>query len=143
MRGPNRVLCTWMATLNQHLNLYIFHLFQVLTIWEGTTNILSLDVLRAVGKTGGGVLRTLHADIQRKLKAGEKRPELSEACSKISTATSEILQFAASTDQRTLEVAARDFAYGIARTYMGKIYRLLLVKFIVHVDNYEDLDVAR
>lgn len=28
---------------------------QVLSIWEGTTNVLALDVLRAIAKTNGGV----------------------------------------------------------------------------------------
>jgi alkylation response protein AidB-like acyl-CoA dehydrogenase len=36
---------------------------QVLPIWEGTTNVLSLDVLRALKRTGG--LGPIHAEIQR------------------------------------------------------------------------------
>src|SRR6185436_4191957 len=34
---------------------------QVLPIWEGTTNVLSLDTLRALGK--GGALEALHAEL--------------------------------------------------------------------------------
>jgi hypothetical protein len=36
---------------------------QVLPIWEGTTNVLSLDTLRALGK--GGTLEALGAEIER------------------------------------------------------------------------------
>jgi hypothetical protein len=36
---------------------------QVLPIWEGTTNVLSLDTLRALGK--GGALEALGAEIER------------------------------------------------------------------------------
>lgn len=32
-----------------------YYIIQVLPIWEGTTNILSLDVLRALQKTNGEV----------------------------------------------------------------------------------------
>jgi len=38
---------------------------QVLPIWEGTTNVLSLDTLRALGK--GGALEALHGELERKL----------------------------------------------------------------------------
>jgi alkylation response protein AidB-like acyl-CoA dehydrogenase len=38
---------------------------QVLPIWEGTTNVLSLDMLRALGK--GGALEALHGDLERSL----------------------------------------------------------------------------
>jgi alkylation response protein AidB-like acyl-CoA dehydrogenase len=36
---------------------------QVLPIWEGTTNVLSLDTLRALGK--GGALEALHGEVER------------------------------------------------------------------------------
>jgi len=38
---------------------------QVLPIWEGTTNVLSLDTLRALGK--GGALEALHTELERSL----------------------------------------------------------------------------
>jgi alkylation response protein AidB-like acyl-CoA dehydrogenase len=40
---------------------------QVLPIWEGTTNVLSLDTLRAIGK--GGALEALEAELERSLAA--------------------------------------------------------------------------
>ncbi|HSS01475.1 MAG TPA: acyl-CoA dehydrogenase family protein [Kofleriaceae bacterium] len=38
---------------------------QVLPIWEGTTNVLSLDTLRGLGK--GGALEALHGELERNL----------------------------------------------------------------------------
>lgn len=46
---------------------------QVLPIWEGTTNVLSLDTLRALGQTGG--FEAVHAEIQESL-AAVRAPEL-------------------------------------------------------------------
>ncbi|CAG2215212.1 Acyl-CoA dehydrogenase family member 11 [Mytilus edulis] len=40
---------------------------QVLTIWEGTTNILSLDVLRCISKSNGQALISLQNDVDNKL----------------------------------------------------------------------------
>ncbi|HEX3761053.1 MAG TPA: acyl-CoA dehydrogenase family protein [Kofleriaceae bacterium] len=40
---------------------------QVLPIWEGTTNVLSLDTLRALGK--GGAFEAIHAELERNLGA--------------------------------------------------------------------------
>ncbi|HEU4733570.1 MAG TPA: acyl-CoA dehydrogenase family protein [Kofleriaceae bacterium] len=45
----------------------------VLPIWEGTTNVLSLDTLRALGK--GGAVEALEAELQRSL-AGVRDPGL-------------------------------------------------------------------
>ncbi|CAL4175553.1 unnamed protein product, partial [Meganyctiphanes norvegica] len=36
---------------------------QVLPIWEGTSNIMSLDVLRSILKTNGAVLAALYQDV--------------------------------------------------------------------------------
>lgn len=40
---------------------------QVLPIWEGTTNVLSLDTLRALGK--GGALEAIHTELEQSLAA--------------------------------------------------------------------------
>ena len=41
----------------------------MLPIWEGTTNVLSLDTLRALAKEGA--LEALHADVERRLAAAK------------------------------------------------------------------------
>lgn len=46
---------------------FLSKISQVLSIWEGTTNILSLDVLRCVARSSGIVLRAYftHTKVQR------------------------------------------------------------------------------
>lgn len=43
-------------------------LSQVLSIWEGTTNVLSLDVLRCVARSSGMVLHAYftHTEVHRR-----------------------------------------------------------------------------
>ncbi|XP_013397159.1 acyl-CoA dehydrogenase family member 11 [Lingula anatina] len=93
---------------------------QIMPIWEGTTNILSLDVLRAIMKTEGRVLKAFYDAVQDKVSAASKREELSQCCENIQKAADEILKFAKnSTD--SIDVAARDFAFSLAKTYIGAL----------------------
>lgn len=96
-------------------------LLKVLPIWEGTTNILSLDVLRALSKSGGRALQTFHKDIEDRLFAISKRypQELEEAFEKVRSSAQHITRFAAE-NRDILEPAAREFAYSLALTYMGE-----------------------
>ena len=54
---------------------------KVLSIWEGTTNILSLDVLRSIQKTKGDSLAILLKQIHIICENGKKMSALSDACS--------------------------------------------------------------
>lgn len=98
---------------------------QVLPIWEGTTNVLSLDVLRALQKSQGQVFQAFLADIDRRLaSSAEKKPELQEAWQAVTAATSALRQFTASaTNEGSLlwEMAARDYSYSMAKTYIGAL----------------------
>jgi hypothetical protein len=59
---------------------HVFETFQVLPIWEGTTNILSLDVLRAIGKSKGQVMLALHQNLTSRLQSSvEAKPQLAPA----------------------------------------------------------------
>ena len=102
--------------------------FQVLTIWEGTTNILSLDVLRAIAKSEGKALQSFHEDVEAKLASTADRGDLKTATGKVRQASGAILQFAGE-NTSCLEFAARDFAYSLSRTYMGNkiVFFLALV----------------
>ncbi len=65
---------------------------QVTPIWEGTTNILSLDVLRAILKSKGEVLVALQRDLGSRLTAiASAVPELSEHVEKLRLLLREIL----------------------------------------------------
>lgn len=88
---------------------------QVLSIWEGTTNVLSLDTLRAIGQAGGfGAWRDA---LQREL-AGLPRDAGSEAEDLRRVADRAADWFArASGDRDRLESGARGFALTLARAY--------------------------
>jgi hypothetical protein len=90
---------------------------QVLPIWEGTTNVLALDTLRAVGD-GGDALVPLQT-LVTSLFASVHDPVLRELAD---TATSALahaeswLREAQATDRSNLEAGARRFALTLGRT---------------------------
>jgi hypothetical protein len=89
---------------------------QVLSIWEGTTNILSLDALRAMERSD--VLDEWSSDVRRRL-AAVKLAGLSTCTEKTSSAVKRIEQYAARAEKAGAEfqqAGARGFAFAIART---------------------------
>ncbi|XP_076838590.1 acyl-CoA dehydrogenase family member 11 isoform X2 [Brachyhypopomus gauderio] len=93
---------------------------QVLSIWEGTTNVLSLDVLRSISKSSGLVLEAFFSDVKERLHVAS--PALGPVVLRIGASLSSLAQFihtAASRPPASLELAARDLAYSLARIYMG------------------------
>lgn len=87
---------------------------QVLPIWEGTTNVLSLDTLRALRETNG--LQPIHLEIQRCL-----QPLHDPALVALAQTTQQTFQAAHSwlsltmTDETALETGARRFALTLGR----------------------------
>ncbi|XP_047494787.1 acyl-CoA dehydrogenase family member 11-like [Penaeus chinensis] len=93
---------------------------QVLPIWEGTTNIMSLDFLRAVVKTEGQALTALYRDVKGRVEEvkGGQNSSLEDSCDKVSQAMEQLVNFL----QRRPELvqpAARDVATSIAHIYIG------------------------
>jgi hypothetical protein len=89
---------------------------QVLPIWEGTTNVLSLDVLRVIAK--GDALQALIADLESKL--GGRDPSLQAAASVALDAAHQAARWfkgAAARDPGEQEAAARAFALTLGRAY--------------------------
>lgn len=95
---------------------------QVLPIWEGTTNILSLDVLRALGKTEGEALKAFALSVTECLNGAElhSSEQLRNSALKVRKATEDIIEFATD-NQDVIQLGARLFAYSIARTYIGAL----------------------
>jgi hypothetical protein len=105
---------------------------QVLSIWEGTTNVLSLDVLRALD--GGGAMEALCGDIEARLYP-VKRGALGRSAEKVRAAARTLVRRAAgngASGTRTAngaaavesperEAGARALAYSIARVYAGAL----------------------
>lgn len=100
--------------------LAFFLFFQVNAIWEGTTNILSLDVLRAITKSSGTVLKCYHEDVTRRIQAGRSNAELQEAVTAVQQSVNNVLGLASKLSPDLVEMAARDFAFSLARIYMGE-----------------------
>lgn len=89
---------------------------QVLSIWEGTTNVLALDALRAVGGSEG--MTVLAAEIER-LCATAHDARLADAVQAVQQArqrAEQWLQSAASAGSDALEAGARRFALTIGRS---------------------------
>jgi putative acyl-CoA dehydrogenase len=89
---------------------------QVLSIWEGTTNILSLDALRAMERSD--VLNAWAADVRSRL-GGVKVIELSSCVEHTLKAAQRIEQYtthAQSAGTEFQQAGARGFAFAIART---------------------------
>jgi hypothetical protein len=89
---------------------------QVLSIWEGTTNILSLDTLRAMERSDA--LPEWASDVRRRL-SGIKVAALSSSTEQTLRAVQHIEQYAAraaSAGSESQQAGARGFAFSIART---------------------------
>ena len=92
---------------------------QTLAIWEGTTNILSLDLLRAIEKEGALDALTAAAG---KLLSRVASPELVESRDLVSAALQELLtQFRQLRDPDAFQAVARSFAYRMGQVYMGAL----------------------
>jgi alkylation response protein AidB-like acyl-CoA dehydrogenase len=88
---------------------------QVLAIWEGTTNVLALDALRAIARADA--LPPLLADVDRRL-AGVARPELAAGRSRLARRRRALARWfarAAAGPRPALEAGARAFALALAR----------------------------
>jgi putative acyl-CoA dehydrogenase len=94
---------------------------QVLSIWEGTTNILSLDVLRAIEREKAFV--PFIKNIEGRL-AGISHPLLEQSADKVYQAVAKIKEFlprAAEQGSNFTETAARNFAFSLIRTFSASL----------------------
>ncbi|XP_072244110.1 acyl-CoA dehydrogenase family member 11-like isoform X2 [Leuresthes tenuis] len=97
---------------------------QVLSIWEGTTNVLSLDVLRCVARSSGMVLHAYFTHVKSLLAEASTTSSLAPAVKAVGSALSELEEFVQSAATRPpsyLALAARDLAYSLARIYAGAL----------------------
>uniref|UniRef100_A0A8B9DL78 ACD11 dehydrogenase n=1 Tax=Anser cygnoides TaxID=8845 RepID=A0A8B9DL78_ANSCY len=96
----------------------------VLSIWEGTTNILSLDVLRSLTKSQGRAIAVFFSTVQKKIELASSTAKLEPAVRQMRDAISRLTQFiqgAGAKEAVTMELAARDFSYSLARIYAGAL----------------------
>jgi alkylation response protein AidB-like acyl-CoA dehydrogenase len=93
---------------------------QVLSIWEGTTNVLSLDLLRAIQKEKA--FEPLLADLEAQLRTVQD-PKLAACAEKVRAAARSIATWLtqASADPEALQAGARSLAFSVARAYCGAL----------------------
>ncbi|WP_408095932.1 acyl-CoA dehydrogenase family protein [Peredibacter sp. HCB2-198] len=94
---------------------------QVLSIWEGTTNVLSLDALRAIKKENAAP--AFLKDIELRL-GNVKHPELQGMKEKVMKALGHIQKVFADASKLTeedLNTKARSLAMGLSRTYNASL----------------------
>ncbi len=91
---------------------------QVLSIWEGTTNVLSLDALRALEKEAA--FPPFLLDVRERLGL-IRSPVLTEASARAREACGRIEKHLASHDSAAIVGGARSFAFALARTYSGSL----------------------
>jgi len=94
---------------------------QVLSIWEGTTNILSLDALRAMERSDA--LAEWASDVKRRV-SGTKVAALSSCSEQTLRAVHRIEEYAAraaSAGSEFQQAGARGFAFAVARTEAGAL----------------------
>ena len=94
---------------------------QVLTIWEGTTNVLSLDLLRAIGtgEEARSALAALGGEVERCLRAADGAEGLEPAAAAVRMALGRArswLAEAAAAGPDALETGARRFALTLGRS---------------------------
>ncbi|XP_077418704.1 acyl-CoA dehydrogenase family member 11 [Vanacampus margaritifer] len=97
---------------------------QVLSIWEGTTNILSLDLLRSVNRSSGMVLHAYFTHAKSLIAGASGVSSLDPAVRAVDGALSQLKGFVQEATTKVpgyLELAARDLAYSLARIYTGAL----------------------
>ncbi|XP_065663665.1 acyl-CoA dehydrogenase family member 11 isoform X3 [Hydra vulgaris] len=118
---------------------------QVLSIWEGTTNVLSLDVLRSIHKTKGEVLKTFIYDVQRNLTPSSNKSDVLQNAKSILVNSFDNLKGYINSVQFKQElfseVTARDLSYSLARVYMGSL--LYNEAATMHVDSKSSVNLIK
>lgn len=90
---------------------------QVLAIWEGTTNVLSLDALRAIKKENAGeyFIKDIARRLQKVSGHDDLKKKVFDGLKTIETGLKNI------TDEENLSTGARDLAMGLSRIYCGSL----------------------
>ena len=91
---------------------------QVLPIWEGTSSVMSLDVVRALQKTGGEALVALQSRVEQIVKTSP--PALTSSGSVISSSMSNIVKTIHANPDK-IQANARDLCLSIAHTYIAAL----------------------
>merc|ERR1711971_492783 len=89
---------------------------QVLPIWEGTSSVMALDVLRALGKSRYAALHALQHRLAAILAKGKHVPTLT---SPVNHLTSALASFQSLNLNEQPQAGARDLSLSLAQIYIG------------------------
>ncbi|ODN04886.1 putative acyl-CoA dehydrogenase AidB [Orchesella cincta] len=113
---------------------------QVTPIWEGTTNVLSLDMLRAVAKSRGKAFLSLQSALTRRLgNVVEKRKDLQPACDRLLKEMETLIEMASKFEVSEAMARARIIAFAVGEIASG----MLLLEQAVDTESPTDLHAAR
>eukprot|EP00003_Mantamonas_plastica_P020265 TRINITY_DN32765_c0_g1_i1.p3 TRINITY_DN32765_c0_g1~~TRINITY_DN32765_c0_g1_i1.p3 ORF type:complete len:183 (+),score=56.18 TRINITY_DN32765_c0_g1_i1:776-1324(+) len=111
-------------------------------IWEGTTNVLSLDVLRVMGGPNASALPLMINTVEEKIAPAHKHQELQASADVVMRAVRDTLSFAQQATelgQPVMEAGARSFAFSLARIYTAS----LLIEQAMWSGNDDDIAAAK
>lgn len=91
-----------------------------MSIWEGTTNILSLDALRSIKKSQGESLQLFFKTIIKTCEEAQKFEPLNSKAVLLIDLTKKVIEFV-QTNENELVVGAREFSFGLYRLFTGNI----------------------
>ena len=113
---------------------------QVLPIWEGTSNVMALDVLRALSKSKGESIRVFRKRVLSVIGSAAKSSDsnIDQASRNLQIAITNLIDFVSS-NQDILEHAGRDFAISLANIYIAA----LLIEQALSTQNKIDAITAR
>lgn len=93
-------------------------LHQVLSIWEGTTNILSLDALRSIKKSQGESLKLFFNKILKTCEEANKYEPLKQKCALLVDLSKKVIEFVQK-NENELITGAREFSFCLYRLFTG------------------------
>ena len=109
---------------------------QVLPIWEGTTNVMALDTIRAIGKTNGQALQAFHKRISNAVDTGVNcnDEDVQVSSTKLKQCVEQFLQYCEEQDKLPMDqpanqqIVLREFMFTLANLYIGG----LLIEHVAH-----------
>ena len=93
----------------------LFRDMQVAPVWEGTTNVLALDIWRALVKENS--LGDFLADVRARAAGSQQQALIETACKSVAA-----LAQKCSKDAQVLEASARQFAFALSRLYIAGLF---------------------
>ena len=95
-------------------------MYQVLPIWEGTSSVMSLDVVRAISKTRGEALVALSSKVASVVETSRTVPGLEDVSEKVARAVKDVVT-SVRDNPESIEAMARDLCVSIAHTYIATL----------------------